>query len=198
MLVVGLTGGIGSGKSTAAGLFAELGAAVTDTDIIARMLTEPDHPLVEVIASAFGTQYLTPDGALDRAALRRLVFNDAAAKQTLENILHPPIREAVAAELEQPTSAPYRIVVVPLLYETGAYADLVQRTLVVDCPEQLQIQRTMARSALTETEVRAMMAQQLPRALRLARADDVIVNDSDLENLAAQVREMHKKYIRLA
>lgn len=198
MLVVGLTGGIGSGKSTAAELFAQLGAAVTDTDAIARALTAPGHPLLKVIASEFGMQYLTPDGALDRTALRQLVFNDAPAKKVLESILHPLIRQAVAAELAQPTTAPYRIVVVPLLFETGGYADLVQRTLVVDCPEELQIQRTMARSALTEIEVRAVMAEQLPREVRLANADDVIVNDACMENLAKQVGEMHKKYIRLA
>jgi Dephospho-CoA kinase len=100
--------------------------------------------------------------------------------------------------LAQPTSAPYRIVVVPLLFETGGYSDLVQRTLVVDCPKQLQIQRAMARSALTEIEVRAVMAEQLPRGFRVAHADDVIVNDDSLENLAEKVREIHKKYIRLA
>lgn len=198
MLVVGLTGGIGSGKSTAAELFAKLGAAVTDTDVIAHALTAPGQPLLKVIAKEFGMQFLTPDGALDRAALRRLVFNDAATKKTLENILHPLIRQTVTAELAHPTTSPYRIVVVPLLFETGGYADLVQRTLVVDCPEVLQIQRTMARSALTEIEVRAVMAEQMPRELRLGHADDVIVNDASLENLAKQVGEMHKKYIRLA
>jgi dephospho-CoA kinase len=198
MLAVGLTGGIGSGKSTAAELFAKLGAAVTDTDVIARTLTAPGQPLLKVIANEFGMQFFTPDGALDRAALRRLVFNDAAEKRKLESILHPLIRQTVTAELAHPTTAPYRIVVVPLLFETGGYADLVQRTLVVDCPEELQIQRTMARSALTEIEVRAMMAEQMPRELRVAHADDVIVNDASLENLEELVGEMHKKYIRLA
>jgi dephospho-CoA kinase len=198
MLAVGLTGGIGSGKSTAAELFAKLGAAVTDTDVIARALTAPGQPLLKIIANEFGMQFLTSDGALDRAALRRLVFSDTAEKRKLENILHPPIRQNVIAELAQPTTSPYRIVVVPLLFETGGYADLIQRTLVVDCPEELQIQRAMARSALTEIEVRSMMAEQMPRELRLAHADDVIVNDASLENLAELVDEMHKKYIRLA
>jgi dephospho-CoA kinase len=198
MLAVGLTGGIGSGKSTAAELFAKLGAAVTDTDVIARTLTAPGQPLLKVIANEFGMQFFTPDGTLDRAALRRLVFNDATKKRKLESILHPLIRQTVTAELAHPTTAPYRIVVVPLLFETRGYADLVQRTLVVDCPEELQIQRATARSALTEIEVRAMMAEQMPRELRLAHADDVIVNDASLENLAELVDEMHKKYIRLA
>lgn len=198
MLAVGLTGGIGSGKSTAARLFAQLGADIIDTDAIAHALTAPGQPAVKAITAEFGTQYLSPDGSLDRAALRHLIFNDSHAKETLENILHPRIRQCVIAELAHPGNARYCMIVVPLLFETGAYAGLVQRTLVVDCPEALQIERAMARSVLTAAEVRAVMAAQLPRAMRLARADDIIVNDSDLENLTKKVNEMHKKYIGLA
>jgi len=198
MLVVGLTGGIGSGKSTVAEMFARLGAAVTDTDVIAHALTAAGQPALTDIAAAFGAGMLRPDGTLDRAALRQLVFGNPEAKKTLEAILHPRIRHAVAAELAQPVAAAYRMVVVPLLFEAQGYSALIQRSLVVDCPEPLQIARTMARSRLSETEVRAIIATQLPVADRLARADDVIANDSSLENLTERVGEMHKKYISLA
>lgn len=198
MLVIGLTGGIGSGKSTAAELFAERGAEVIDTDVIAHRLTAPGQPVVALIASTFGTQYVTPQGSLDRAAMRKLVFENHTAKQQLENILHPLIRQEVAAQVLKPTTAPYRIIVVPLLFETASYGNLIQRILVIDCPEPLQIQRAMSRSKLTETEVQAIIAAQIPRTERLLRTDDVIVNDSSLENLINQVNKMHKKYIRLA
>jgi dephospho-CoA kinase len=198
MLVVGLTGGIGSGKSTATRLFAHLGVAITDTDAIAHLLTAPGQPALKSISSAFGAQCLTVDGTLDRTFLRRQVFSNPSAKKTLENILHPLIRQAVAAELGETVSAPYRIIVVPLLFETVGYADIVQRTLVIDCAEKLQIQRAMARNELAETEVRAIMATQLPRTERVALADDVIVNDEDLETLSEKVSTIHKKYLRLA
>lgn len=198
MLVVGLTGGIGSGKSTAARLFAELGADIIDTDVIAHELTATGQPTVAAIAERFGKECLTAEGALDRPALRQRVFNDKAAKTELEQLLHPLIRQAVRERLLQPTAASYRIVVVPLLFETGAYGDMIQRALVVDSPEELQIERAMARSRLSEAEVRAIMNAQLERQARLARADDVIVNDSDLEKLTKQVNQFHKKYLRLA
>lgn len=198
MLVVGLTGGIGSGKSTVAEMFASLGVAITDTDVIAHALTAAGQPALTDISAVFGAGMLRPDGTLDRAALRQLVFGNPEAKKTLEAILHPRIRQAVAAELAQPAAAAYRMVVVPLLFEAQGYPALIQRSLAVDCPEPLQIARTMARSRLTEAEVRAIIAAQLPVADRLARADDVIVNDSSLEKLAEKVSEMHKKYISLA
>ena len=198
MLVVGLTGGIGSGKSTAARLFAELGAEIIDTDAIAHELTAAGQPAVTAIAERFSKECLTPEGALDRAALRQRVFNDKAAKAELEQILHPLIRQAVRERLTQPTAASYRIVVVPLLFETRAYVDMIQRALVVDCPEELQIERAMARSGLSGAEVRAIMNAQIERQARLARADDVIVNDSDFEKLTKQVNQFHKKYLRLA
>jgi dephospho-CoA kinase len=198
MLVVGLTGGIGSGKSTVASLFAQHGIAITDTDAIAHALTAPGQPALKAIALAFGEECLTSEGALDRAALRHRVFADPAAKKTLESILHPLIRQAVTAELEQPVKAPYRIVVIPLLFETGAYRDIVDRSLLVDCPEAMQIERAMSRGFLTEAEVRAVMSAQLQRKERLARADDVIINDGDLKKLADQIAAIHKKYIRLA
>lgn len=198
MLVVGLTGGIGSGKSTAAGLFIQHGVAITDTDLIAHTLTAPGQPALKTIAETIGPEYLTSEGTLDRSALRRRVFTDPVARKALESILHPLIRQAAIAELQQPVEAPYRIIVVPLLFETEAYRDIVNRTLAVDCPEAMQIEHAMSRGMLTETEVLEVMSAQLPRMERLALADDVIVNDGDLEKLADQIAAIHNKYIRLA
>lgn len=198
MLAIGLTGGIGNGKSTVAELFAKLGANIIDTDHISHQLTAVGQPTLADIASLFGQQYLLPDGALDRARLRTLVFQDPTARKQLEQLLHPRIREEVARQLTLPTTAPYHIIVVPLLFETGAYAHLVNRTLVVDCPESLQIRRVMTRGSMSEAEVRAILNTQCPREDRLARADDIIPNDSTLENLQSQTADLHKKYIALA
>ena len=195
--VVGLTGGIGSGKSAAANLFAALGAAIVDTDVIARELTAPAGPAIPEIRSQFGAEYLTADGALDRAKMRLLVFQDPTARQKLEAILHPRIRAESRARIAA-ADRPYAIVVVPLLLETGAYRDLTDRVLVVDSAEERQIQRTSQRSALTAADVRAIMAAQLPRAERLARADDVLSNDGSMEELRRQVGELHAKYLALA
>lgn len=198
MMIVGLTGGIGSGKSEAARLFASLGVPVVDTDAIAHELTAAGHPALVRIAEAFGQEAIAADGSLNRAYMREKVFSDSTAKRTLEGILHPMIREAVASKLSENTSAPYQIVMVPLLFETGAYSAIINRSLVIDCDESLQMNRAMARSHLTETEVRAIMDTQCFREQRLALADDVIDNSGSLESLERQVREKHEKYIRLA
>lgn len=194
---IGLTGGIGSGKSSAAEIFEKLGAAVVDTDVIAHALTRPGGAAIAAIRREFGDEYIGPDGSLDRGRMRRLVFGDGGAKEKLEAILHPLIREQSRARIAA-AQAPYVIIVVPLLFETGAYRDLLRRVVVVDCGEQQQITRTMARSKLSEKEVRAIMAAQLPRAERLRRADDVLVNDGDLAALRRQVETLHHTYLALA
>jgi dephospho-CoA kinase len=191
---VGLTGGIGCGKSKATEMFAALGAGIVDTDEISRELTAAGGRAVPALESAFGAQYITAEGALDRARMRTLVFSDATAKGKLEAILHPLIRTESRARIAAAT-APYTIVVVPLLLETGAYADLIDRVLVVDCDEDQQVARTMARSNLSESDVRAIMAAQLPRRDRLARADDVLRNDSDINALRLQVETLHRRYL---
>lgn len=198
MMIVGLTGGIGSGKSEAARLFAALGVPVIDTDTIAHELTAAGQPALANIAAAFGDEAISPDGSLNRPYMRKKVFSDSSAKQTLEGILHPMIRAEVTARLSANALAPYQIVMVPLLFETGAYSTMIARSLVIDCDESLQVRRAMARSRLTEMEVRAIMDTQCFREQRLALADDVIDNSGSLENLETQVREKHEKYIRLA
>ena len=194
---VGLTGGIGSGKSSAARLFEELGAAVIDTDAISHELTQPGGAALDAIRRAFGEEYIGADGGLARSRMRLRVFADAGARAALEAILHPLIRAATRTRVAA-ASAPYVVIVVPLLLETGAYQDLTDRVVVVDCSEEMQIARTIARSALTEPEVRAIMAAQWPRARRLAAADDVLHNDGDLGALSEQVHALHLRYLRLA
>ena len=194
---VGLTGGIGSGKSVASGMFGELGAAVVDTDEISRALTAPGGAAIAPIRQGFGREYIAADGGLDRARMRNLVFGDTDAKRKLEGILHPRIRDRLRADVAA-ARQPYVIAVVPLLFETGAYLDLLQRVLVVDCEESEQVRRASARSGLSEQEVRAIMAAQLPRAERVKRADDVLVNDGSIEALRPQVARLHARYLDLA
>jgi dephospho-CoA kinase len=195
--VIALTGGIGSGKTTVARLFETLGAGMVDTDEISHELTRPGGAAIEQIRSRFGDQFITPEGALDRQRMRALVFQDGVARQDLEAILHPLIRSK-ADERVQASRASYVILVVPLLIETGAYRERAQRVLVVDCDEALQVRRTMARSGLTEPQVRAIMVSQAARDQRLAAADDVIINNGDLAQLAESVRRLHATYLALA
>ncbi|ADE16862.1 dephospho-CoA kinase [Nitrosococcus halophilus Nc 4] len=193
---VGLTGGIGSGKSTAARIFAELGVPVIDTDIIARELVEPGQPALAEIIAAFGEEILNAQGMLDRARLRRLVFANEALKARLEAILHPRILQEMhhrAARL----AAPYCILVIPLLVET-AQEGAIDRTLVIDVPETIQRHRVKARDQLSDEEIDAILRTQCPRAVRLAAADDVIVNDTDLATLHRQIERCHQKYLSLA
>ena len=193
-MIVGLTGGIGSGKSTVASLFTKHGAGIIDTDAIAHRLTQVDGSAIPAIKSAFGNDYITADGALHRTKMRTLIFSDRVAKQQLEMILHPLILAQARAQLQQMQMMPYLILVVPLLPESPAFQQLVQRVLVVDCETELQIARVTARSLMTEAEVRTIMTQQTPRAERLAMADDIIHNESSLDNLASQVAALHARY----
>jgi dephospho-CoA kinase len=197
--VVGLTGAVGSGKSAAAERFAALGAAIVDADVIARELTAPGGAGLAPIRAAFGEEAMAADGALDRAAMRRLVFADAAARARLEAILHPLIRAESEARCRLAAADfPYTVLVVPLLVETGGYRERVDRICVVDCPEEVCIARAMRRSGLTRTEAAAIMAAQASRSARRAAADDVIDNARGLAELGVQVAALHEKYRQLA
>lgn len=197
MIVIGLTGGIGSGKSTVADLFAARGAALVDTDQIAHELTAAGGHAMPAIAARFGPGVLRPDGGLDRPAMRRLAFSDPAAREQLEAILHPAIRDEADRRC-QAAQAPYILLVVPLLVESGHYRTRCQRILVVDCPESVQEARVMARSGLSRAEVRAIIAAQAPRAARLAIADDVIDNAGDPAALPPRIAELDTRYRGLA
>ncbi len=195
-IVIGLTGGIGSGKSTVADLFAAQGVAVVDTDLIAHDLTGPAGAAMPEILAAFGDSVRQPNGGLDRVAMRRQVFADPQVRQQLEGILHPRIRSEAERRCRLATT-PYVLLVVPLLIESGAYRDRVRRVLVVDCDEATQVARVVARSGLSPDEVRRIIATQLARAERLAAADDVIVNMAGVVALEPQVLAMHERYLRL-
>lgn len=196
-LVVALTGGIGSGKSAFADLLHELGAGLVDTDVIARQLTAPGGGAIPALREAFGDALIMPEGALDRAAMRKRVFADPAEKARLEGILHPMIRAEVDRQLERVGGA-YVVLVVPLLVESGFYRNRVQRIVVVDCPEALQVQRVMARDRFSEPEVRAIMARQASRQARLAVADDVVDNSGNYAQLRAAAEALHARYLELA
>ena len=200
-LTVGLTGGIGSGKSTVADKLAGLGAALVDTDVIAHRLTGAGGAAMGEIAAAFGPSVVRDDGALDRAAMRRLVFSDPAAKKRIEAILHPLIRSESEALCRSATASPYVLLVVPLLVEadvSASYRQRVDRILVVDCDEATQVARVVARSGLSPVEVRAIMATQASRAERLAVADDVVFNGGGLDELDPQLIALHRRYLDLA
>lgn len=192
---LGLTGGIGSGKSAAAEHFAQLGITCVDADQAARWVVEPGRPALAEIAGHFSSAVLRPDGSLDRGALRAAIFGDPAERRWLEALLHPLIRQEILAALAGAES-PYAILVSPLLFESGQRA-LVRRGLVIDAPEALQLERAMRRDGVDETQVRAILAAQLPRAERLAKADDVICNDGDLAQLHTEVERLHSFYLTL-
>jgi dephospho-CoA kinase len=194
---VGLTGGIGSGKTTVATQLAALGAAVVDTDEISRRLTGPTGAAIAALVEAFGERYVGADGALDRGAMRSLAFEDPLARARLESILHPAIRAEADAALAA-SRGPYAVVVVPLLFETRGFRDRATRTLAVDCDESLQVARTTARSGLTEEAVRAIMRTQWPRWRRLQVADDVIWNGGDALALAPECERLHARYTEMA
>lgn len=194
---VGLTGGIGSGKTTVADMFAARGAAVIDTDQIAHQLTVPHGAAIAEIRAQFGEIFLTESGAMDRAKMREYVFSEPAAKARLEAILHPLIRIEVERAAQQ-AQGEYLIFVVPLLVESKSWKQRVSRVLVVDCLEETQIRRVMSRNGLPEEQVRAIMAAQASRQERLAAADDVIDNNGDAIALVSQVDRLHRMYAALA
>ena len=195
-LVIGLTGGIGSGKTSTAKFFADLGINVIDTDEIAHKLTQTKGAAISSIQKSFGNNFITVHGALDRNKMRDLVFSDNASLRQLEAILHPLIRKETVRLIEL-TSSPYIVIVVPLLLETGSYRDIVQRILVVDCDKENQVARAIKRSGLNIQKVHAIMDTQVSRQERLEQADDVIVNNMDILNLQKQVEILHQKYLNL-
>ena len=195
--VVGLTGGIGSGKSAAADEFARLGATVVDTDLIAHRLTGPGGAALAAIQRLFGDAFVLPSGAMDRKRMRERVFADTAARKCLEGVLHPMIRDESERQIAT-AGGPYVVHVVPLLVESGHYRRRVDRILVVDCPEATQFARVRARSGLSADEAQAIVRSQASRAERLGAADDVIDNDGTLEDLHKQVAVLHVKYAAMA
>ncbi len=196
---IGLTGGIGSGKSTVASLFANLGVPVVDTDAISHQMTAAGGKAIPVLQNTFGKEFITPEGALDRIKMRRLVFTDSTAKARLESILHPLILdESKTRALSSSGAASYVLVVIPLLFESGNYLEWLNRTLTVDCSESTQLQRTSGRPGLDEKTVRAIMSSQISRAERLQRSDDVISNEGSLNALQDAVNRLHREYLHLA
>ena len=195
---VALTGGIASGKTTVANLFAAHGIPLVDTDLIAREVVEPGQPVLGAVARAFGDDVLCPDGRLDRRLLREIIFDDPTARARLEAILHPAIR----AEMERQSAAaaqagPYQVLVIPLLAE-GGRRDHVDRVLVVDAPETVQVERLMARDSVTREQAQASLRAQAKRETRLGIADDVVTNTGQIEDLREQVAALHERYVQLA
>ncbi|MGE4406578.1 dephospho-CoA kinase [Pseudomonas sp.] len=193
--ILGLTGGIGSGKTAVADHFASLGVHVVDADQAARWVVEPGRPALRQIAEHFGEGILLPNGELDRAALRERVFRSPEERKWLEQLLHPLIRAEIARHLALAES-PYAIMVSPLLVESGQYRQ-VDRVLVVDVPEALQIQRTIGRDQAGEEQVRAILKVQAGREERLRHADDVLLNDRDFSWLKSEVERLHRFYLTL-
>lgn len=193
---VGLTGGIASGKSAVAEMFAELGIPVIDTDLIAREVVSPGSPALQEIAAAFGAQLLLTDGSLDRPRLREIVFAEPERRKQLEAITHPRIGMAMEAQCRQ-AGGPYQVVVVPLLFESGLDRRM-DRTLVVDCPEELQLSRLMTRDGESAARAKQLLAAQLSRAARLVRADDIVDNSGGLADARKRVTELDGVYRKLA
>jgi dephospho-CoA kinase len=195
--IVGLTGGIGTGKSTVSDLLAGMGAGIVDTDEVSRALTAAGGAAMPEIEERFGREFIAADGALDRARMRKLVFSDERSRRDLEGIMHPLVRRD-SQHLIAKTTAPYVVAVVPLLLETRTYRGLAHRVLVVDCDPETQVARVMKRSNLSREEVLAIMATQISRAERLRNADDVVSNDGGVGELETQLAPLHQRYLRYA
>ncbi|HNN65136.1 MAG TPA: dephospho-CoA kinase [Pseudomonadales bacterium] len=196
MFVIGLTGGIGSGKSAVSDRFAQHGITIVDADVASRVVVEPGRPALTRIAEHFGAELITSSGTLDRALLRSKVFSSEQERKWLEALLHPLIAEEIQSGLANSRS-PYTVLVSPLLLETTQHS-YVDRILVVDVPVELQLHRTMARDNNSESQVRAIIAAQMARDTRRSRADDLISNDGSLEQLQQQVDALHQRYLALA
>ena len=200
MFVVALTGGIGSGKSAAAKIFAELGVPVTDVDVISHTLTAANQPLVNDIKANFGSDYITPEGALNRTSMRKLVFTDEVARAKLNALLHPAIYDEALLQLQTnqdylSKSAPYQILVVPLLFDSPRYLPHINSILVIDCDESTQIERVKQRSKIPESEIINIIKAQTSRKKQLTLANEVIENNGNIEKLRENILEIHQKYI---
>jgi dephospho-CoA kinase len=196
--LIGLTGGIGSGKSTVAILFKECGVTVLDSDEISHQLTRSGGEAIAAIRREFGEGFIDGNGALDRARMRQLAFSDVHSKKRLESVLHPMILENMMELIRAHSAETYLLLVIPLLLEADNYLELVQRVLVVDCKEETRLARVMRRSGMVEQEVRAIMAGQISREERLKCADDIILNDSDMDSLRKLVKQLHRKYLDIS
>lgn len=197
--LIGLTGGIGSGKTAVSDLLGKLGAGIIDTDLIAHQITAPNGVAISAIEKQFGTEFIDLNGALDRSKMRTLVFAKPEARKALEEITHPLIRQETLkqANLLATANAPYLVFVVPLLIESGTWEGLIDDLVVVDCPEELQIARVMHRSNLARTEVERILLAQASRKDRLARADFVLENQGDFAELDAKVNQLHQKILQI-
>ncbi|WP_342662807.1 dephospho-CoA kinase [Oceanospirillum beijerinckii] len=194
-LIIGLTGGIGSGKTAASDYFTSLGVLIVDADVVAREIVEPHKPVWQQIVNHFGSEAINEDQSLNRPWLRQTVFQQPEERQWLESVTHPAIREEIIQQLQQPTEH-YAMLVSPLLFESGQ-SDMTQRNLLIDVPVELQLSRTCARDNNNEDQVKAIIAAQMSREERRARADDIIVNDQDLSALQHACDDLHKTYLTL-
>ena len=196
MLIIGLTGGIGSGKSVASDKFKSLGIVVVDADVASRKVVEPGKPALKEIQNHFGSGIITAEGKLDRNKLREIIATDSKERKWLESVLHPKIGEQITKEISESTSV-YTLFVAPLLLETKSQ-EMCSRVVVVDVPKDVQIQRTAKRDKVSSNQVELMVAAQMKREKRLEKADDVLLNNGTIEDLEKQVEELHKKYIQMA
>ena len=196
MLTIALTGGIGSGKSEATKIFSSLGVPIVDLDIIAHQLTAEKQPLSNQIAEAFGQEFITVEGALDRTKMRQLVFANNHARKQLNEILHPAIYKEAIKQLQQFNNQPYVVLAIPLLEEDSIYATSIDRILVIDCEPEKQIERVKQRNQLTEREIKQIIEAQMPRQTRIKMADDLIENNGSIADLRHKIENLHQKYIK--
>ena len=196
MMVIGLTGGIGSGKSTAANIFAGLGVCVVDTDQIARDIVMPGQPALNEIVEAFGKDLLNPDESLNRSKLKQIIFNNNESRKKLESILHPRIKKHMQQMTSQCRTA-YCVAIIPLLVEQN-WQDMVDRVLLIDTPQKLQIKRVRERDNLDDKMILSIIGSQANRDAKIAASDDIVVNDQDTENLKRQLTDLHQRYLLLA